>query len=159
MEKYYFESPIGVVLCEICEERIITKCHPISEVDGQALVKSKEKHPQLALAFSSLSPCPNEYKVIGGKTPSFAPYFWDFLAKVPFGTQLTYGQFAEKLGLSKGYARVVGNVLGSNECFVLLPCHRIVKANGDVGGFKWGSDLKKKLLEYESVIQEKLPAF
>lgn len=154
MVNYYFNTPIGIVECEIIGERIITKCYPTDDMSEKTLVSSREQHPELAKALSSLSPCPIGYVALGGRTPRFAPHFWEQLAEVPFGSQLTYGAFAQQLGLSKSYARVVGNVLGSNECFLLLPCHRIVAANGKIGGFRWGTDVKKKLLEYETIAQK-----
>lgn len=155
MGHYCFNTPIGRVVCEISDQRVISKCYPIVEVNDKALARSREQHPELAKALSSLLPCPIGYRVLGGKVPTFAPHFWDELAQVPFGTKLTYGEFAQKLGLPKSYARVVGNVLGSNESFILLPCHRVVPANGKIGGFRWGTEVKKKLLEYESNTQKK----
>lgn len=155
MANYYFDTPIGLVECEVSDDRVVSKCYPTEKVDRESLVSSRNKFPELADALLSLSPCPVGYTVLGGRIPSFAPHFWAELAKVPFGSRITYAEFALQLGLSKGYARVVGNVLGSNECFILLPCHRIVPANGKIGGFRWGTDVKKKLLEYESAAKEK----
>ncbi|MBR8703545.1 Methylated-DNA--protein-cysteine methyltransferase [Porphyromonas levii] len=154
MGNYYFNTPIGIVECEISYEQVITKCYPIDNVNNEALASSRRLHPELAEAFAFLLLCPKEYTALGGRVPSFAPDFWAQLARVPFGTTLTYGAFAQKLGLSKRYARVVGNILGSNECFFLLPCHRIVPANGGVGGFRWGTEVKRKLLAYESATKE-----
>ena len=154
MANYYFDTPIGIVECEVSDKLVISKCYPIDDVNDKALASSREQHPELAKALSSLLLCPGDYKVLGGKIPAFAPHFWDQLAKVPCGATLTYGVFAQQLGLPKSYARVVGNILGSNECFILLPCHRIVPASRKIGGFRWGTAMKKKLLEYESIAQE-----
>ena len=78
----------------------------------------------------------------------WAPGFWECVRAIPRGETLTYGQLAERLGLSSGYARAVGGALGRNRIAILNPCHRVVSANGP-GGYAWGREAKRSLLNTE----------
>ena len=70
-------------------------------------------------------------------------------SQIPRGQTLTYGQIAALAGNSAG-ARAAGNALGANPIPIIIPCHRIVAANG-LGGFGGGSERKRLLLEIEGV--------
>lgn len=70
--------------------------------------------------------------------------------KVPRGKVSTYGKIAARLDLPKG-ARAVGSALAANPFPLLIPCHRTVRSNGDLGGFGGGLKMKKALLEMEGV--------
>lgn len=71
---------------------------------------------------------------------------------IPWGQALTYGELAEQIG-HPGMAREVGQALARNPTAIIVPCHRIVAANGKLGGFSapGGPDTKLKLLELEGV--------
>lgn len=71
------------------------------------------------------------------------------LAKISYGSVLTYKQLAKKTGGEK-YARAVGNALGRNPVPVILPCHRVIKSNGSLGGFSGGILWKRILLALEN---------
>jgi len=70
--------------------------------------------------------------------------------KIPRGRASTYGKIAERVGQPKG-ARAVGSALAANPFPLLIPCHRVVRSNGDLGGFQSGPQMKKALLEMEGV--------
>jgi len=70
--------------------------------------------------------------------------------KIPRGMASTYGKIAERVGQPKG-ARAVGSALAANPFPLLIPCHRVVRSNGDLGGFQSGPQMKKALLEMEGV--------
>lgn len=72
------------------------------------------------------------------------------LAKIPYGKVVTYRALAKKSGGEK-FARAVGNALGKNPVPVILPCHRVVKSGGGLGGFSGGLHWKKILLYLENV--------
>lgn len=148
--RYYFDTPIGCVECEVTAYNAITSCKPISEVEQCSLEESEYEHPKLAQALRVVDTCPEGYTLEPGYTPEFSLNFWRVLASIPRGTSITYGEFTHKLGLRRGYARVVGQALGKNSCFILLPCHRVVSAGGGLGSFRWGVEVKKRLLEYEA---------
>jgi len=73
---------------------------------------------------------------------------WTALQQIPAGRTLTYGELARKLGKA-GSARAVAQACGANPAAVLVPCHRIVAADGGLGGYRWGLERKRTLLNRE----------
>ena len=73
---------------------------------------------------------------------------WMELTRIPFGETRSYGEIADNLGRS-GAARAVGRANASNVLPVVVPCHRVIAADGTLGGFNGGLHLKKRLLEHE----------
>jgi methylated-DNA-[protein]-cysteine S-methyltransferase len=69
---------------------------------------------------------------------------------IPRGWVSTYKRIAIHLGMPQG-ARVVGNALARNPFPIIIPCHRAIKTNGDLGGFQGGINMKRKLLELEGI--------
>jgi O-6-methylguanine DNA methyltransferase len=72
---------------------------------------------------------------------------WQAVSLIPSGQTQTYGQLAKSIGC--GSARAVGVALGANPLAGLIPCHRVVAADG-LGGFAWGVDLKRAWLRAET---------
>jgi O-6-methylguanine DNA methyltransferase len=70
------------------------------------------------------------------------------LLDIPFGGQVTYGAIARELGVP-GEARAVGQAIAANPIAILVPCHRVVGADGTQRGYAWGLDLKGRLLAHE----------
>ena len=70
--------------------------------------------------------------------------------EIPRGWVSTYKRIADKIGLPKG-ARAVGNALARNPFPIIIPCHRAIKSNGDLGGFQGGIKMKRALLELEGI--------
>ena len=80
---------------------------------------------------------------------------WLALADVPYGETTTYGEQAQRIG-RPGAFRAVGAANGQNPIPIVLPCHRIIGADGSLTGFGGGLDVKQKLLDHERA-QEALP--
>ncbi|MDP9299131.1 MAG: methylated-DNA--[protein]-cysteine S-methyltransferase [Actinomycetota bacterium] len=72
-------------------------------------------------------------------------------ARVPFGRTTTYGEVATKIGSPRA-ARAVGNALGSNPIPIVIPCHRVLRSGGALGGYGGGVDRKQRLLRLEGAI-------
>jgi methylated-DNA-[protein]-cysteine S-methyltransferase len=70
--------------------------------------------------------------------------------KVPRGWVSTYGRIARSLGMP-GAARAVGTALSRNPVPIIIPCHRAIRSNGELGGFRGGLNMKRALLELEGV--------
>ena len=70
------------------------------------------------------------------------------LRKIPFGETRSYSEIAKKVGCPDG-SRAVANACASNPAAIVIPCHRVVRKNGDMGGYRWGIERKEKLLENE----------
>jgi AraC family transcriptional regulator of adaptative response/methylated-DNA-[protein]-cysteine methyltransferase len=78
----------------------------------------------------------------------FQNQVWQAITKIPTGTTATYQQLAQQLGKPKAY-RAVANALARNNIAYFIPCHRITRANGSLGGYKWGIEIKSLLLDFE----------
>jgi AraC family transcriptional regulator, regulatory protein of adaptative response / methylated-DNA-[protein]-cysteine methyltransferase len=73
---------------------------------------------------------------------------WNALRGIPAGTTTTYGEIAARLGVPR-QAREVGEACAANKLAVVVPCHRVVKKDGSISGYRWGVRRKRKLLERE----------
>ena len=80
---------------------------------------------------------------------SFQGKVWKAAQEIPYGRLETYKSLAHKIN-HKGY-RSVGGALGKNPFLIAVPCHRVIRTNGDLGGFGAGLDLKKYLLRLEGI--------
>ncbi len=75
------------------------------------------------------------------------------VVKIPLGEVRSYKWVAEKIGHPRA-VRAVANALRKNKFPLFIPCHRVVRSNGDIGGYSLGKDLKKDILEMEKHIKE-----
>ncbi|MBQ9032136.1 MAG: methylated-DNA--[Parasporobacterium sp.] len=87
------------------------------------------------------------------QTTKFRKTVWEILLTIPFGQTRTYGQIAQqtagRLGLARMSAQAVGGAIGHNAISLMIPCHRVIGANGALTGYAGGLDKKQKLLELE----------
>ena len=78
---------------------------------------------------------------------------WEILCAIPYGRTMTYGEIAKQVASKKGLPRMsaqaVGGAVGRNGISILVPCHRVVGANGSLTGYAGGIDKKIKLLQLE----------
>ena len=77
---------------------------------------------------------------------------WLALATIPYGQTVSYGEQARRLGLASAKARAVGAANGSNPLPIVLPCHRVLGADGSLTGFGGGLHVKRFLLEHEGAL-------
>ena len=87
-----------------------------------------------------------DYYIVGSKTQKKV---WNELKKIKFGRTKSYGDIAKKFKMSP---RHVGKICGQNKIPLAIPCHRVIKSDGNLGGFTsaGGINLKRKLLEFEN---------
>ncbi len=76
---------------------------------------------------------------------------WEELLKIPFGQLSTYGNIANKIG-NRNASRAVGGAVGSNSVAFIIPCHRVVKSSGEIGGYRWGVARKAAILAWEEAM-------
>lgn len=85
----------------------------------------------------------------------FRQEVWEILKSIPYGEVITYGDIAKQIarrhGKQKMSAQAVGGAVGHNPISVIIPCHRVVGAGGNLTGYTGGINLKIKLLEHEGV--------
>lgn len=84
----------------------------------------------------------------------FQQKVWKALMEIPFGYTVTYQDIANKIGSPKAY-RAVANACGANKLAVAIPCHRVVRQNGELSGYRWGIERKAKLLQNEQKLISK----
>ncbi len=80
---------------------------------------------------------------------AFQRQVWQALREIPIGATASYGEIAESIGHPKA-ARAVARACASNEIAVVVPCHRVVKKNGELGGYRWGAEIKRIVLKRET---------
>lgn len=79
----------------------------------------------------------------------FQERVWRALLQIPCGGTMSYGELARRVG-SRGGSRAVGRANGDNRIAIVVPCHRVVRANGSLGGYGGGISRKRKLLDLEA---------
>jgi len=72
------------------------------------------------------------------------------LLEVPEGKITTYGELSKAVGLKNGQ-RVIGQIMKKNQFPVIIPCHRVVKSDGKIGGYAYGDKVKSKMLTLEGI--------
>ncbi len=83
------------------------------------------------------------------KGTDFQVKVWNALLTIPTGKTSSYKYIAEKIGMPKA-TRAVGTAIGHNPVSCLIPCHRVIRSDGKLGGYYWGIGIKEKILRYES---------
>lgn len=81
----------------------------------------------------------------------FQKAVWREIATIPYGTSITYGEIARGIGRGVEAARAVGAATGANPIPIVIPCHRVIGANGSLVGYGGGLDVKATLLRLEGV--------
>ena len=96
-------------------------------------------------------------KLIGSE---FKMLVWSVLKTIPYGKTITYGEIAKtlarKTNKEKISARAVGNAVGHNPISIIIPCHRVIGANGKITGYAGGIDKKTALLKLEGINVDKI---
>ena len=146
----YMKSPVGWL-------KVVVSDKGLKHIDYVYKVgKKKEKHPRLEGVIAQLE----EYFVGKRKKflipvdldgTEFQATVWRELMKIPYGKVVSYADIAQGVGKPTA-VRAVGNANGKNPIPIVIPCHRVVKSDGQLGGYTAGVDRKKKLLELEGVV-------
>lgn len=84
---------------------------------------------------------------------AFQQRVWQELKKIPYGKTASYSYLAARIGKPSAF-RAVGNANGSNQCVIIIPCHRVINENGNMGGYNSGLERKRWLLDHEKKILE-----
>jgi AraC family transcriptional regulator of adaptative response/methylated-DNA-[protein]-cysteine methyltransferase len=92
---------------------------------------------------------------------AFQQRVWKALQEIPPGSTKSYAEIAAQIGKPTA-ARAVGRACGANRLAVVIPCHRAVRSDGGLGGYRWGVERKQRLLEREATesreIRPRLPS-
>lgn len=157
----HYDSPLGGILLAADESGLTGLWF-----DGQKYFANGLSHDQIKKSSPILSDTIRWLDIyFSGKEPDFIPPLhligsdfqisvWNILLQIPYGQTTTYGEIAHRLAqqrnLSEMSAQAVGGAVGHNKISVIIPCHRVVGANGSLTGYAGGIDKKIKLLTLES---------
>ena len=158
---YYYESPLGGITVSGNGDALTglwfdAQAHFASTLSDtyeyRELPVFHETARWLDLYFSGGSPRFTPPLLMIG-TP-FRKAVWEILLSIPYGETVTYGQIAASLAKKQGIARVsaraVGSAVGHNPISLIVPCHRVIGADGSLTGYAGGLDRKRALLMLES---------
>ena len=84
------------------------------------------------------------------KGTPFQQRVWQALLTIPYGKTISYGEIAKMVDCRS--AQAVGQAVGRNPIALIIPCHRVIAANGQLGGYAYGTEIKKRLLELEEIL-------
>jgi methylated-DNA-[protein]-cysteine S-methyltransferase len=149
-------SPIG-------DLRIVERDGKISAIefspfrqpaDGRPLGARSEDHPVLVEAVRQLRAYFDgeltEFDLpLAPRGSDFQQRVWEQLSKIAYGETASYGEIAGRLGLTNAASRAVGTANGRNPIPIVIPCHRVIGANGTLTGYAGGIERKQTLLELE----------
>ena len=135
-----YETPFGLFNLEV-DDGFVTSAYfdQPSEID----YKTQSGQSLMSEFVSNSSSLPLK--------PQGTPFqlrVWDQISKIDFGEVSTYQKVATSLGIPSA-VRAVASALSKNPIAYLIPCHRIIRADGKIGGYRWTSSLKRMLLNYE----------
>lgn len=127
--------------------QLYTKTNSIISAGTNRIILSIEK--ELALYFQGkLKVFQTPVKLLGGR---FEKMVWRKLRDIPYGETRSYLEQAKGVGSLKGF-RAVGRVNSYNKLVIILPCHRVIKSNGELGGYGGGLKRKQVLINHEKNI-------
>lgn len=156
----YAESPFGEVVVASTPKGV---CH-MAFIDGRAkafeILKNKypkAKYSQLAdaIQLNALSIFNQDWSKLDEiklhlKGTDFQLKVWEVLLEIPVAELSTYGDIASRLGYPNA-SRAIGTAVGSNPVAMLIPCHRVIRASGELGGYHWGVSRKAAMIGWEAV--------
>lgn len=156
----HYDSPLGGILLAADESGLTGLWFDGEKhfAEGLPAAHIRQETPILAAAKGWLD------IYFTGREPDFLPPLhpagslfqqavWALLLQIPYGQTVTYGQLAARLAAERGLARMsaqaVGGAVGRNRISLIIPCHRVLGADGSLTGYAGGLDRKAKLLAWE----------
>lgn len=150
---YTFQSPIGFLT--ICEKNNqLTQLYLDNSYEGSLKTQSFEYHSdflhevyyQLKEYFAGKR---KAFELpVNGEGTAFQKAVWRELQKIPYGETRSYEDIAIAIGNKKA-VRAIGQANGRNPIMIVVPCHRVIRKNGDISGFACGVEAKRYLLDLE----------
>ena len=161
----YYHSPIGRILLAAdtigitglwFEGQKYFACHLDKDHEEKEVPVFERAKQWLNIYFSGKEP--NFTVPLHFTGTDFQKEVWKILCTIPYGRTTTYGEIAKQIAKRKGLPRMsaqaVGGAVGHNKISILVPCHRVIGANGSLTGYAGGIDKKIKLLQLERADME-----
>ena len=162
----FHPSPFGECLIAVTPRGVchLAFVHPVSRRDALARIRHDWQRATLLadqettrLATARAFPGPGHESrpalALHVRGTNFQLRVWEALLRIPAGDVTTYGGIADAIG-DPGAPRAVGTAVGKNPISYLIPCHRVIRATGGLGGYAWGTERKKVMLTLESLIRD-----
>ncbi|MFW6256713.1 MAG: methylated-DNA--[protein]-cysteine S-methyltransferase [Bacillota bacterium] len=152
----YYPSPIGILKIKFTVNSIQKVSFvegKINNIDCNGLYYKKEIRNTYNLIYDQLNGYftgkMKEFQLdLSFSGTDFKQKVWSYIRDIPFGEVCTYKQVARKVG-NEDAVRAVGNACRDNPILIFIPCHRVVKANGEPGGYAGNNYRKQWLLQHE----------
>ena len=157
----YGDSPFGRCFVASTDRGICSLQFVEAEADARALERVEHEWPKARFerddesagrvidevfgSSGSATALPSPVHLRG---TNFQLQVWEALLRVPEGCVISYGDLAERIGVPAA-TRAVANAVGANPVAYLIPCHRVLRSSGELGGYRWGVDRKLVMLERE----------
>jgi methylated-DNA-[protein]-cysteine S-methyltransferase len=159
------QSPFGTLLAAMTRRGLVRVAFPEEDVDSVLELLAQRISPRIIESPAPLEPLRRELEeYFSGARRSFdVPLDWALVGRfgrrvltvtheIPYGGVLSYGEVAAGAGSPRG-SRATGNALGANPIPIVIPCHRVVRTGGALGGYGGGPQRKRWLLELEGALQ------
>jgi methylated-DNA-[protein]-cysteine S-methyltransferase len=158
------DSPFGTLHAATTKRGLVRIAFPEESVESVLEALAQSLSPRIVQAPASLDLLKRELEeYFAGRRHEFGiPLDWsltgpfgrrilEMTAAIPYGGHLSYAEVAAEAGSPRG-ARAAGNALGSNPIPIVIPCHRVLRSGGVLGGYGGGPDRKRWLLELEGAL-------
>ena len=151
MEKSYYKSTIGIleIICEnnkLVSLKLVDYCEK-SNVETNFIKDIKKQLDEYFLGKRTI------FNIkINPKGTDFQKLVWSELQNIPYGKIKSYSEIAAAAG-NKNAQRAVGNACNKNPIMIIIPCHRVISKNNNLGGYAYGRSIKQKLLNIENGVK------
>jgi methylated-DNA-[protein]-cysteine S-methyltransferase len=162
------DSPFGTLHAATTKRGLVRVAFPEESVDSVLERLAQRLSPRIVEAPASLDPVKRELdEYFAGRRRAFdIPLDWSLIgpfgarvlhvtSEIPYGGVLSYTEVATEAGSPRG-SRAAGNALGANPIPIVIPCHRVLRAGGALGGYGGGEERKQWLLELEGALTPRL---
>jgi AraC family transcriptional regulator of adaptative response/methylated-DNA-[protein]-cysteine methyltransferase len=143
----------GLCLCSLAKtdpERLLQKKYPAADIERDDARMKPFVQPLLRHLSGEQQDLDLPLDVQG---TDFERRVWRELRTIPYGTTRSYQEVARRINRPRAY-RAVGHACATNPVAVVVPCHRVIRSDGGLGGFGWGLKVKEKLLEQENALNK-----
>lgn len=157
-----YPSPFGEIFLLASDSALVGAWLPGQQVDPTLAAQAQRRQSAPLLMqgcawldcyFRGEQPTPQEIP-LDPQGSAFRRMVWQRLCRIPYGKLETYGQIAREIAEKTGgkmSAQAVGGAVGHNPISLIIPCHRVVGADGNLVGYGGGLPMKRRLLKYEGV--------
>jgi len=162
------DSPFGTLHAASTKRGLVRVAFPEESIESVLERLARRLSPRIVEAPASLDPVKRELdEYFAGRRRAFdLALDWSLIgpfgrrvlrmtAAIPYGGHLSYAEIAAEAGSPRG-ARAAGNALGANPIPIVIPCHRVLRSGGALGGYGGGLDRKRYLLELEGALTPQL---